>query len=63
MEDDPIIIRCTLPAGNADWRPPLFPGSEDAEEAGCTCPANQPWPGAFDFSSDCPVHELVKPTH
>ena len=37
-----------------------FPGSEEAFEQGCTCPQNQPWPGLFNFASDCPVHEVVR---
>ena len=55
-----MIIRVSLPKGSERWRPPFFPGSDEAQEVGCTCPANQPWPGAFDFASDCPEHELER---
>lgn len=56
-------VTCKLPLGQEDWRPELFPGSDEAVEKGCTCPERQPWPGAFQFATDCPVHELEKPTN
>lgn len=53
-------ITITLPENAKDWKPELFPGSEEAFAAGCTCPVNQPWPGGFRFAVDCPVHEMAK---
>jgi hypothetical protein len=52
------IIRCKLPDSEYTWRPAQFPGSDEARSFGCTCPEEQPWPGAFDFAEDCPLHEL-----
>jgi hypothetical protein len=55
------IVTCLLPSGQENWRPDPFPGSDEAAEAGCSCPREQPWPGRLQFSCDCPVHELEKP--
>lgn len=48
--------------GDADknWKPEKFPGSVEAIKEGCTCPFTQPWPGGFEFSGDCPIHQLEK---
>lgn len=54
------VVRATLPNDQSRWSPPLFPGSQGAADQGCVCPISQPWPGAFDFALDCPVHELQK---
>lgn len=56
---NPKFITCRLSAEDANYRPPEFPGSEEAFEKGCTCPQLQPWPGALKFSTDCPIHGLV----
>ena len=53
-------VTVTLPPDQKDWRPELFPGSEEAFQQGCTCPEHQPWPGGFTFAFDCPVHEMEK---
>lgn len=53
-------VKCQLPRGSETWRPEPFPGGDAARDAGCTCPAVQPWPGAFVFASDCPVHEIER---
>lgn len=55
-----LIVTVRLPFDQQEWRPPLFPGSSEALNAGCTCPARQPWPGGFRFRTDCPVHEIEK---
>jgi hypothetical protein len=60
--DEARIVRCCLSPDHAQWKPDDFPGSDVALKKGCTCPADQPWPGALDFSSDCPLHELATPT-
>jgi hypothetical protein len=49
---------CVLAPEDADWRPPDFPGSDEAAEKGCTCRQNQPKRGSFWFASDCPLHQL-----
>lgn len=56
------IVRCRLDAESAFWRPDPFPGDKFAREKGCVCPKDQPWPGAIDFNTECPVetHRLVK---
>lgn len=56
----PPTISVTLPRGNENWCPDLFPGSDVAAESGCLCPVSQPWPGAFVFAINCPVHELER---
>lgn len=58
------VYRCKLPTELNGWRPePLFPGSDEAIAAGCTCPPDQPWPTALLISSDCPRHELEHERH
>lgn len=56
----PKVYRVSLGRGDENWRPELFPGSDDAFEAGCTCPVEQPWPGGFAFAFDCPLHQLER---
>lgn len=58
MSERRTVITCELPADQRDWRPDPFPGCDTAIGAGCTCPILQPWPGALNFATDCPVHEL-----
>lgn len=54
------VVRCELPEGSKSWRPDPFPGSVFAQEQGCVCPEEQPWPGALLFDTNCLVHELEK---
>lgn len=54
------VMRCDVPAEFQGWCPEPFPGSEAAFKMGCTCPQNQPWPGALPFDLSCPVHELER---
>ena len=44
-----------------EWMGP-FPGSKEAQEAGCTCPEErQQLPGhQLLFDLDCPIHELER---
>lgn len=53
-------VVCKLPTGQENWKPDLFPGSDEAFERGCTCPLFQPWPGELFFDTECPIHELEK---
>lgn len=55
-----IKVTLTLPREDKNWRPDPFPGSDEAFKLGCSCPANQPWPGALIFAANCPVHELTR---
>jgi hypothetical protein len=54
------VLRLALPSGHERWRPDPFPGSDDAERQGCTCPILQPWPGFLSVDDACPVHEIEK---
>jgi hypothetical protein len=54
------VYRVQLPKDDPFWQPFLFPGSNDAQDAGCTCPEEQPYPGALDIADDCQVHELER---
>lgn len=57
------ILMVRLGIGEEHWRPPLFPGSQEAADEGCICPIEQPWPGAFYFNDKCQVHELTTRKH
>lgn len=52
------IIEVRLPRGDEYWRPGSMPGSPMSIDSGCRCPVDQPWPGGFRFSTDCPIHRL-----
>lgn len=54
-----ITVTLDLPEGSKDWRPDLFPGSDEAFECGCTCPQFQPWPGRLLFDPECPAHVIT----
>lgn len=63
MSERPHVIVCELPPAERYWHPTPFPGGQMAAAEGCTCPADQPWPGKLALSSDCPLHELVRADH
>ena len=46
-------------AVKTDWKPDPFPGSDEAIDAGCTCPLYQP-SGELKFAEGCKVHELER---
>jgi hypothetical protein len=51
------IVTCRLGAESAFWRPDPFPGSSFARKQGCVCPEKQPWPGALEFNTGCPLFQ------